>query len=298
VLRCRIALRAPVDLVATLAPLRVGRRDPTIRLSRNEAWRASWTPDGPATLRLAPDGCGIDATAWGPGAAWTLEHAPDLVGAGDSLDRFAPANPVIRDLHRRNPGLRLPRTGTVADVLVPTVLGQKVTAVEQHRSWERLVRRHGTPAPGLAGLMLPPHPDDLRALPYHRFHRLGVERRRSETIRFACSRAVRLEETLAMDAPGAMRRLTAFPGVGPWTAAIACRLSRGDPDAIEVGDYNLPRLVAWNLAGEPDGDDERMLELLAPYAGHRGRVLRLLTFGGDYPPRRGPRMAIRNFESF
>jgi hypothetical protein len=153
-------------------------------------------------------------------------------------------------------------------------------------------------APGLAGLMLPPHPAALLALPYHRFHRLGVERRRSETIRFACSRAVRLEETLAMDAPGAMRRLTAFPGVGPWTAAIVCRLSRGDPDAIEVGDYNLPRLVAWNLAGEPDGDDERMLELLAPYAGHRGRVLRLLTFGGDYPPRRGPRMAIRNFESF
>ena len=29
----------------------------------------------------------------------------------------------------------------------------------------------------------------------------------------------------------------------------------GDPDAIAVGDFHMPNWVAWNLAGEPRGDD-------------------------------------------
>jgi hypothetical protein len=37
-----------------------------------------------------------------------------------------------------------------------------------------------------------------------------------------------------------------------------------------------------------------MLELLEPYRGHRGRVVRLLELGGDGPGRRGPRMASRD----
>src|SRR4029453_406544 len=51
----------------------------------------------------------------------------------------------------------------------------------------------------------------------------------------------------------------------------------GDPDAVPVGDFHLPHLVAGALAGEPRGTDERMLEPLAPFAGHRRRV--------DPPPR-------------
>ena len=40
-----------------------------------------------------------------------------------------------------------------------------------------------------------------------------------------------------------------------------------------------PNLVAWNLAGEPRADDARMLALLEPFRGQRGRVLRLLGLG-------------------
>ncbi len=68
----------------------------------------------------------------------------------------------------------------------------------------------------------------------------------------------------------------------------------GDADAVPVGDYHLPNLVSWALAGEPRGTDDRMLELLAPWAGHRGRVLRLLGRGVGHAPRYGPRLALRN----
>jgi hypothetical protein len=64
-----------------------------------------------------------------------------------------------------------------------------------------------------------------------------------------------------------------------------------------VGDFNIPNLVAWSLAGEPRADDRRMLELLAPYAGHRGRVVRLLGSAGIKPPRFGPRRPIRSIRS-
>ena len=70
----------------------------------------------------------------------------------------------------------------------------------------------------------------------------------------------------------------------------------GDPDAVSVGDYHLPHAVAWTLAGEPRGDDDRMLELLAPFSGHRGAVVRLIEAGGPMAPRRGPRMPLRRIE--
>jgi len=72
----------------------------------------------------------------------------------------------------------------------------------------------------------------------------------------------------------------------------------GDPDAVSVGDYHMKNIVSWALAGEPRGTDERMLELLEPFAGHRGRVCVLLEAGGIGAPRFGPRMPLRNFRKW
>ncbi|MGZ4152311.1 MAG: DNA-3-methyladenine glycosylase 2 family protein, partial [Actinomycetota bacterium] len=82
----------------------------------------------------------------------------------------------------------------------------------------------------------------------------------------------------------------ALPGIGPWTVAGVARLALGDTDAVSVGDFHLPNTVCWALAGEPRGTDERMLELLEPYRGQRGRVQRLLEAGKISAPAYGPRM--------
>jgi 3-methyladenine DNA glycosylase/8-oxoguanine DNA glycosylase len=121
-------------------------------------------------------------------------------------------------------------------------------------------------------------------------HAFGIERRRADTLTRACGYAPRLEETVAMPRPDGRRRLEALPGIGAWTSAEVAVVAFGDPDAVSVGDYHLPGLVSWALAGQPRGDDERMLELLEPFRGHRARVLRLLEAGAPGPPRRGPRM--------
>lgn len=291
-----IELEHPVDLGRTLALVAHGRADPTIRITPSGVWRATRTPEGVATIHLAsgdaPVARVVEARAWGPGGGWLLERAAGLCGGRDSLEGFDPSrHPVVAALARRFPQLRLCRTDRVLDALVPAVLEQKVTGQEARRAWTGVVRRFGTPAPGPADLLVAPAPDRWREITTATWHRLGVERKRVDTIRRAASVAHRLEEATT---PAELRaRLLAVPGVGAWTAAEVGIVALGDPDAVSVGDYHLPHAVTWALAGEPRGSDERMLELLEPFRGHRGRVARLIETGAGHAPRRGPRLALR-----
>ncbi|CAA9263375.1 MAG: FIG01123068: hypothetical protein [uncultured Acidimicrobiales bacterium] len=288
----------PVDLRLTLFPLRRGRLDPSVRYQPGGVWRATRTPAGPVTthLRTVPADGTVTMRAWGPGAEWALDALPALVGAGDSLDGFHPGTGVVADLHHRLPGLRIGRSAAVMEALVPSILEQKVVGLEARRSYARLVHTLGEPAPGPAGaaLTVPPPADVLAATPSWTFHRFGVERKRADAIRLACSYATRIEETVDMAPTDARKRLSALPGIGAWTAAEVALVALGDADAVSVGDYHLPDQVAWALAGEPRADDARMLELLEPWRGHRGRVLRLLGAGAGAAPRHGPRMPLRS----
>jgi 3-methyladenine DNA glycosylase/8-oxoguanine DNA glycosylase len=291
VIEGRISLRGPLELGRTLWPLRHGLGDRTIRLSPDEVWLAAHTPDGPGSVRIRRVGMSVDVQAWGDGAAHLVESVPVLIGEQDEPDALIARHPVVRDLQRRHPGLRMPRSGRVVQALVPSVFEQKITGTEAFRAYAALLRVHGRPAPGPGALLLPPEPRVLAALPYHAYHPIGLERRRADVIRRAASRAAWLEAAASADE--AARRLTSLPGIGQWTAAEVVRSSFGDADAVSVGDFHLPNTVAWALAGEPRADDARMLELLEPYRGQRGRVQRLLEVGRIVAPRFGPRTAPR-----
>jgi 3-methyladenine DNA glycosylase/8-oxoguanine DNA glycosylase len=287
----------PVDLRLTLAPLVRGPWDPTIRLEPGICWRATRTGDGPGAIELRSRGSSITARAWGPGAERLLADLPRLLGEGDDPGAFRPRHPILGELARRMAGMRFGATGAVFESLLPTVLEQKVVAIEARRAYRSLVRRYGQPAPGPLGLLLPPAPETLARLPYETFHPFGVERRRADAIRRAAALAPRLEEAASMGPSDADRRLRALPGIGAWTSAEVRRTALGDPDAVSVGDYHLPHLVSWALAGEARGNDRRMLELLGPYRGQRGRVQRLLEASGIQPPRFGPHLAQRRIQA-
>jgi 3-methyladenine DNA glycosylase/8-oxoguanine DNA glycosylase len=285
----------PIDLAATLFPLRRGIGDPTTRIEGNEALRSILTPEGPATLHLRSLGSGIEAEAWGAGAGWALESAPGMIGAEDDDAGFVPRHGAITELWRRHRGVRITRSRDVLPSLVGAILEQKVTGSEARAVWRRFVRALGEPAPGpFTGLLLPPDPARVAALPYFAFHPFGLERRRADVIRAVCGRREWFESCRDLPVDRARARLGAIPGIGPWTVAEVARTALGDPDAVSVGDYHLPHLVSWILAGERRGTDEWMLELLEPYRGQRGRVQRLLEAGGSGPPRRGPRMPVRS----
>jgi 3-methyladenine DNA glycosylase/8-oxoguanine DNA glycosylase len=283
-----VPISAPIDLALTLGPVAHGRGDPTIRFGPDGIWRGTRTPEGPATIRLRTAAGGVEVTAWGAGAAAAIDGAADLIGANDDPSRLEPRHRLIGELVHRFPGLRLPRTNRPFEALLPAICEQKVAGVDARRALSGIIASHGEDAPGPGGLRLPPAPATLAALPYHAFHRFGLERRRADLIRVTAQLAPRIE--LASPAE-VYARLGAVRGIGPWTLAEVGRIAFGDPDAISVGDYHLPNLVAWALVREPRADDARMLELLEPYRGQRGRVQRLLEASGIGAPRYGPRMA-------
>src|SRR5207244_1950347 len=223
--------RPPFDLDLTLAPLSSG---PSLRHHDGATWRASRTPDGPATVQLKQRGRSVEVSGWGPGAEWAVSHAPELCGQADDDTGFAPAHPLIKRLHHEIRGIRLPRTRSVFEAVVPAVILQQVTTEEAVDSYRHLVNALGEPA----------------------------------------------------------------PGIGPWTAAKVATVALGDPDAVPVGDYHLPHSIGYAFEGTPRSTDERMLELLEPYRGHRARVIRLITVAGIVAPRFGPRKPLRNFRSY
>lgn len=296
----RLVLPPGYQFAESMGELSLGRHDPCAQFTGGSYWWAIRTPDGPGTLALHRDGAALVATGYGPGAGWLLARADAVAGLRDDLTGFADlaaAHPVVARLACSHRGLRLPATGRLFPRLLRAIFEQKVTGKEAYRAYAATVRHFREPAPGPhPSLLLPPDPAAVAATPYWVFHPFGVEQRRAETLRRAAAEAGRLER--CDTAVEATARLTAIRGIGRWTAAEVTRTVFGDPDAVSFGDYHIPNTVAWALAGEPRGDDARMLELLAPFAGHRGRVCTLLAIAGIAAPRFGPRMAVRSFARY
>jgi 3-methyladenine DNA glycosylase/8-oxoguanine DNA glycosylase len=281
VLSATFELETAPNLPQTLAHARMGNGDPCLRVVDDSVWRATRTPFGPATERVSlTDRSVIRVDAWGPGAEWLIQHAPALCGALDAPGSFRPDQPLLRHLIKRHPGLRIGRTDAVFETAVFVAMEQRVATHDAWQSWRRFVRALGEPAPGpMPGLWAPPSAERLARTPYDIFHQFGIERRRADLVRRLAAVARRLDECVGLPIDAAYARLKSITGVGPWTSARIGLIALGDPDAVPIGDLHVPHMVTQALAGERRGSDKRMLELLEPYRGHRGRVIRLLMAG-------------------
>jgi 3-methyladenine DNA glycosylase/8-oxoguanine DNA glycosylase len=187
----------------------------------------------------------------------------------------------------------------VAEAFGRSVLEQLVQGKEARRSIAQMVARCGEQVDEHRWQW--PTAKALGSTPVWDLRRCGISGRMASALHAGAVECSRLERA-RHDWAALDRRLRALPGVGPWTSAET-RLRLGDPDAVSVGDYHLPTVIGYALSG-PDGDgpngtwtDAGMLQLLAPYAGQRGRVIRLVetaAAAGLVPrrPRRGPRAAL------
>ncbi len=285
---------SPLDLDRTLAPFVRGSGDPTSHRGPGGWWFAWTTPEGPVTLHLAEDGERVRAEGWGTGARWMLDRVPDLLGARDDPTGFVPHHDLVARAWPRLSRWRVPANGLVSQMLVCSVIEQKVTGREAFAGYRRLVRGHGTPAPGpgaALGLAAPPSPEAWSRIPSWEWLRAGVDGSRSRTVVAAMRVAHRLDECADLPLPQAHRRLRSLPGVGEWTAAEVAQRALGDTDAVSFGDYHVARDVTLALTGE-EGDDALMAELLEPYAGQRYRAQRIITAAAGPRPRRGPRRTL------
>jgi 3-methyladenine DNA glycosylase/8-oxoguanine DNA glycosylase len=297
----RIERRVPpppgYHLGRSLSDQRMGRFDPTYRLSDRRLLLARWTPEGPATLQADRADRDVAIRLWGDGARWLDERVEPLLGFEDDPSSFRPDDPIMRRMVRQHAGMHLPRLPAVTDRLAQIVMMQLVASRDAFAAWGRLVGKSGEPAPGPHDLRLPPTPPALVRTPVHDLIACGVAPRQARVMRLVARESRRFEWAASEGRDALTRMLRATPGIGVWSTSYLLGSALGEPDAVLCGDYNLPHTLGWMLQREPRGSDARMLELLEPFRGHRYRVIRLALVGGVHAPRRGPRLALRGAPS-
>jgi AraC family transcriptional regulator of adaptative response / DNA-3-methyladenine glycosylase II len=175
----------------------------------------------------------------------------DLDADPVAVDGLLAGDPALAPLVAAAPGRRVPRTVDAEELAVRAVLGQQVSTAAAATHAGRLAAVLGEPVDdpdgGLSRLF--PAPAALAAAD-PALLRLPAARVRA---------LHRLARTLAdgdLDlGPGADRdearaRLSALPGLGPWTVEVVLMRGLGDPDAFLPGDLGV-RLAARRL-GLPD----------------------------------------------
>ncbi len=266
----------------SLVPPRRG--DPTTRLD------ADVDAPGPAGRPTGRPRCVLDWSgplridAWGPGA----DHAR-AAGAGD--DRRRPpagrrcptttrcvtdaARRYQRRAHRRQ---RRPLPRPAADDPRPS----GSPAARPCGSGPRLCHELGEPAPGPdLGLLLPPAPERLAGRPAWWFHPLGIEAKRARALTEVGPHrrpAVGLGRACPPTSSAATLAWSAASARGPSArcSARCAATTTPSPSATTTS----PTWWPGTWPAKPRADDARMLALLEPFRGQRGRVIRLLGLAG------------------
>jgi 3-methyladenine DNA glycosylase/8-oxoguanine DNA glycosylase len=298
--RLRVADR--IDLVPITDRARRGAV--ATRPRRGIVRRAEPGPNGPLVYEATQAGDQVTVSVWGPAAtapdarAAALDAAHGWIGLYDrppDLADLTAGHAELRRAARQIGAVRLSRLPRAQEAVGRAILGQLVQGIEARRSTAQLAALRGIPAAG--DLWSWPTATALGLTPAHAMRRCGISLKGATAIHRCALDEPQLER-VRDDHALLDRRLRAVPGIGPWTSAET-RFALGDPDAVSVGDLNLPGIVCHALTGAA-GDactDELMLELLEPYRGQRGRVIRLvvLAVGRGLLPRgrrRAPRAAL------
>ncbi|MFM8940677.1 MAG: AlkA N-terminal domain-containing protein [Phenylobacterium sp.] len=161
-------------------------------------------------------------------------------------------DPELGPLVARHPGLRAPGAWDGFETAVRAILGQQVTVVAARGLASRLAAHHGAyidtePARRFGLGRLFPGPDRLASLDPES---LPMPRARGRALAAIASLATEDAQLFAPghDLEGAVRRLSALPGVGAWTAQYIAMRALREPDAFPHSDLALLRAAA-----DPEG---------------------------------------------
>lgn len=257
-LTLRLHYRPPFDFASTLEFLR-GRALPGVEVVDACSYSRVFGPaHAPGWLRVAalPGRTGKEHALTlelhgGPPAMLLaivvrLRRMFDLDADPDTIARALSADPRLRPLLRRRPGLRIPSGWDGFEIAVRAVIGQQVSVAAARTLTARLAQQFGAPLPqpflarGFAHLF--PTPEVLAGAD---LDGIGLTRARARTVRGIAAALVegrvdfRPEATL----DEFVRRWTALPGIGPWTANYIALRALGHPDALPAEDLVLQKAV-------------------------------------------------------
>jgi AraC family transcriptional regulator of adaptative response / DNA-3-methyladenine glycosylase II len=155
------------------------------------------------------------------------------------------ADPVLAEVVRSSPGLRLPGAWDPFEAAVRAVAGQQVSVKGACTVIGRLAAKTGqriqsTDHPQLTHFF--PTALELSACDPGR---IGMPAKRIETI-LALARAVVVDEfpfVVNGTLKNFIERLTRFPGIGDWTAQYIAMRALGEPDAFPAADLGIAKAL-------------------------------------------------------
>jgi AraC family transcriptional regulator of adaptative response / DNA-3-methyladenine glycosylase II len=254
VLTLRVPYTTPYDHPQVLAFLRV-RATPGVELVGLSSYaRTLTTAAGPAILEVSPstEGAWLDLRLHGPVSRELFsitervralfDVAVDPRAVGEHLAR----DPVLADLLRSRPGLRVPGAWDGFELAVRAVLGQQVSVAGATTLAGRLARAFGEPlaegalAAAYAGALTHLFPT-APALVDAPVESIGLPRARALAIRALAAAVVSGEISFGGHAglDAAVDALTRLPGIGPWTAHYIAMRALREPDALPASDLVL-----------------------------------------------------------
>ncbi|RIV38568.1 AlkA N-terminal domain-containing protein [Micromonospora radicis] len=199
-----------------------------------------------ATLRLA------DLRDLAPAVA-RCRHLFDLDADPVAVDQTLGADPALAAVVAAEPGVRVPHAVDGFEMAVRAIATQQVSLAAARTTLTHLLAATGphptAPTVGAGALRGFPSAEEVLALPDGA---LRMPATRRETIR-RVARAVadgELDLGPGGDREQNARRLTAIPGVGPWTAGYLAMRALGDPDVLLATDLAVRRGAA--ALGLPD----------------------------------------------
>lgn len=157
------------------------------------------------------------------------------------------ADPLLRPMVERLPGLRVPGTCDPFELAVRAILGQQVTVTAAGTLAGRLVQRFAEPAADLpAGLThWPLRAQALAEAPVEAIASCGIPGARAETIR-------NVALTVNFQGRSVLDELKLIRGIGPWTLEYIAMRGLRRPDAFPSGDLGLRKAAGPDLAARSE----------------------------------------------
>ncbi|MDD2773073.1 MAG: Ada metal-binding domain-containing protein [Elusimicrobiales bacterium] len=155
------------------------------------------------------------------------------------------ADPLLKKLVARRPGIRLPVYADSFEGVIRAILGQQVSLAAARTMAGRLVSRFGAHAPAIDGsaFRLFPAAAVLAVASAEELRKIGLTNAKVKTISVISGAiaggSLNLEELQTATAETAQQTLRGFPGIGPWTASYIRMRVLGDRDAFPASDLGV-----------------------------------------------------------
>jgi len=191
----------------------------------------------------------------------------DRAGEADAHLR---RDPLIGEMARRRPGLRVVGGWDKFETIVRVIVGQQVSVAGATTVTGRLVERTGVPVAGSAlGLTrLFPTADRLIELDPED---AGMPKSRAATISALAAAVIdgSIDLTGATGFATVREQLLSIRGIGPWTTDVVMMRALRDPDAFPAGDLGIQRAIARLRRSDVYPSESEVRDISQPWRPYR-----------------------------